>query len=81
MCVYSLIKAVCKFLAPFYVVMVYVCGSTKLFFISQTTRYSERKLLIINLDFPFLIQVISETLLLLTKILRDVINVPLTYIH
>ena len=77
LCVCSLSSTECRAHAPYYIVMCGLCGSTILFpqyFISGTIF--GKKLLNNKCVFLFSVQLLSETFLILRRILRDIgINV------
>jgi hypothetical protein len=77
MCVCSLSYPACKAHAPYYIVICGLSGCTIFFhIISQTARFSGKKLLNIKCVFCFHLQILSETFLVLRRMQRStVINV------
>jgi hypothetical protein len=70
----SLSYPACKAHAPYYIVICGLPGSTIFFhIISQTARFSEKKLLNIKCVFIFSLQLLYATFLILRRIQRDIV--------
>ena len=65
MCVCTLSHTACKVHAQYYIVICGLSGSGVLYIISQTARFSEKKLSNIKYVFWFSLQLLSETVLIL----------------